>query len=115
MNFEDIAEDHMRLFQIFSPAVVETILTAESKRLRLVHYTSADTATKIIEGKSVWLRKANCMNDFSEVEHGLQVLACVFKARETEIRELFDGMFDGVTTKITTLFDSWQPIFRDHT
>jgi hypothetical protein len=42
--------------------------------LRLAHYTSADTALRIIRGegtdRALWLRNATEMNDFSEIEFG---------------------------------------------
>jgi hypothetical protein len=42
--------------------------------LRLAHYTSADTALRIIRGngtdQALWLRNATEMNDFSEIEYG---------------------------------------------
>lgn len=43
----------------------------------LAHYTTADTALKIIRGRSMWLRNAAVMNDFSEIEHGKSAMAPV--------------------------------------
>jgi hypothetical protein len=37
---------------------------------RFVHYSSADSATKILQSETVWLRNARFMNDFSEMEYG---------------------------------------------
>lgn len=41
---------------------------------RVVHYTSAEAAARIIAGREVWLRNALLMNDFSEIQHGLECL-----------------------------------------
>ena len=41
---------------------------------KLVHYTSAEAALKIIRNKSVWLRQTKLMNDYSEVEYGISKL-----------------------------------------
>lgn len=41
---------------------------------RVVHYTSAEAAARIISGRQVWLRNALLMNDFSEIQHGLDCL-----------------------------------------
>ncbi|MEQ1782958.1 MAG: DUF2971 domain-containing protein [Hyphomonadaceae bacterium] len=49
---------------------------ARSARLvgggRLVHYTSAEAAMKIVQAKSVWLRNVTLMNDFSEIDYGIE-------------------------------------------
>jgi hypothetical protein len=37
---------------------------------KLAHYTSAENGLNIIKGKTIWLRNAAVMNDFSEIEHG---------------------------------------------
>lgn len=52
---------------------------------RLVHYTSADAATKIIGGgadgnRSLWLRNSQLMNDFTEVEWGQFCLGQAFQS-----------------------------------
>lgn len=46
----------------------------------LAHYTTADTAMKIIKGRSLWLRNAAVMNDFSEIEYGKSVMHPVLKS-----------------------------------
>lgn len=49
--------------------------------LRFAHYTSADTALRIIRGdgsdRALWLRNATEMNDFSEIEYGQRCLELV--------------------------------------
>lgn len=40
----------------------------------LIHYTSADAAKSIIENKEIWLRNTRCMNDYSEIKHGLDLI-----------------------------------------
>jgi hypothetical protein len=41
---------------------------------RFVHYTSAESALKIIESKRVWMRNTTCMADYREVQHGFEIL-----------------------------------------
>ncbi len=48
---------------------------------RIAYYTTADTALKIIQNKSFWLRNPQLMNDYEEVLHGRYAL-----------RRLLDGM-----------------------
>jgi hypothetical protein len=49
-----------------------------TSNFRFAHYTSAETALRIIRGdgsdRSLWLRNATEMNDFSEVEYGQYLL-----------------------------------------
>lgn len=46
---------------------------------QLAHYTTADTALKILKGRSMWLRNAGVMNDYSEFEHGKAVIGPVLQ------------------------------------
>ncbi|MGC6400372.1 DUF2971 domain-containing protein [Sphingomonas sp. FW199] len=79
---------------------------------RLVHYTSAENAYKIISGKQVWLRNAHLMNDYSEMRHGLECLQAAWKSIageslqkwlknnwqviKTELEEYFNGHAKGM-------------------
>lgn len=49
---------------------------------RFVHYTSAESALKIIKTKKFWMRNTNCMSDFREVQHGLDILNQFFGVSE---------------------------------
>lgn len=54
------------------------IIARVTPTLRLAHYTSAETALRIIRGdgtdRALWLRNATEMNDFSEIEFGQDCL-----------------------------------------
>jgi hypothetical protein len=41
---------------------------------RFVHYTSAEGVEGILKNRCVWMRSTTCMNDFSEVRHGYNLL-----------------------------------------
>ncbi len=41
---------------------------------RFAHYTSAENALKIIKSKRLWMRNTNCMSDYSEIQHGFEIL-----------------------------------------
>ncbi len=43
-------------------------------QLRFVHYTSAEAALNIIRTKQLWMRNTTCMSDYSEVQHGFDIL-----------------------------------------
>lgn len=67
----------------------------------LAHYTTADTAMKIIRGRSMWLRNAAVMNDFSEVEYGRSVMASVLDGiLGMRFRDVLDRIAEGAGTSI---------------
>ena len=71
-------------------------------QVRLVHYTSAEAAMKIIQGdggdRSFWLRNATEMNDFSEVQYGQ---FCLHESlRDQAFAERFKAAFDSIDTRI---------------
>ena len=69
-----------------------TKMLADAKGL-LAHYTTADTAMKIIRGRSLWLRNAAVMNDFSEVEYGRSVMLPVLGG---EMGEQYKAALDAI-------------------
>ena len=62
-----------RFLDIFCPGELERLdeLVADA---RLVYYTRAETAKKIIENREIWFRNAALMSDFSEISYGLNLL-----------------------------------------
>jgi hypothetical protein len=84
--------------------------------MRFVHYTSADVAMSIIQNKSVWMRNAITMNDFSEIHHGKD---CVFKAWNSaggeRLKVALEEIHPGVVADLQTLFTSWQHDLENNT
>jgi Protein of unknown function (DUF2971) len=74
--------------------------------VRFVHYTSAETAMKIITGddekRHFWLRNATEMNDFSEVQYGQ---FCLEEAlRDNNFAERFKTAFNSIDERIVPDF-----------
>jgi hypothetical protein len=72
-----------QLFQIFAPQAARHIDEFVQKHpggdhVRLVHYTSAEPALKIIQNKKLWMRNVTCMSDVSEMDHGRGMLTRLF-------------------------------------
>lgn len=69
---------------------------------RFAHYTSAETAMRIIQDKpedrSLWLRNATEMNDFLEIEFGQQILRSLLSDEAT--RDKFMGAVNGIHADI---------------
>jgi hypothetical protein len=109
--------DLERLFQIYMPNAFGRLVTVRSSGTRFVHYTSAESAVSILKSREVWMRKSSCMNDFMEVEHGLNCLYAAYRGEEAgkKFRDTLDGLFPGVSAEIAKLFDDWTPHFRTDT
>lgn len=92
----------------FSETVARQNSTKE-RDVRFAHYTSAEVAMSIIQNKSVWMRNAITMNDFSEISYGKNAVFNAWKSPGGEkLRAALEGVHEGVVTEIETLFNSWQ-------
>src|SRR5258708_4206351 len=84
---------------------------------RFVHYTSAESALKIIESKRVWMRNTTCMADYREVQHGFEMFNRFFS--DEQRKKKFYGALDAVSPNIAAdalaLFDSWWKDIRFNT
>lgn len=68
----------LAIFGALSPHMIEAEQRLRSGKCRLVHYTSSANALNIINSERFWLRNVRCMNDYSEVQHGLNLLIKTF-------------------------------------
>lgn len=46
----------------------------------LCHYTSSENALNILNSQQFWLRNARCMNDYSEITNGVELIAETLRA-----------------------------------
>ena len=108
--------DQIRLMEVFFPHALKRQIAAESQGTRFVHYTSAEAAVNVLRTKEVWMRKTSCMDDFREVEHGLE---CLFEAYASDegqrLKAALESVFNGICDEIETLFNGWVPYFRTDT
>jgi hypothetical protein len=89
--------------------VLELIFCYDRKRVnelnqhnRLVaHYTTAETAMKILNGRSLWLRNAAVMNDYSEVDYGRNIVNQVLSGPLLpRFKAALDGISDGLHERV---------------
>lgn len=81
---------------------------------QLAHYTTADTALKILKGRSIWLRNAAVMNDFSEIEHGKAAIEPVIKGPlGVRLFELLDKIEPDLSRKAMDLHVSHRQHARE--
>lgn len=98
--------DDSKLAALFMPHLLEGAATIRSGK-RLVHYTSAEAAYRIISGREIWLRNAVLMNDFSEMRHGLACLQSAWNSPSgIRLREWLDEKWPGFREEIESTFDS---------
>ena len=103
-----LTPDEQKLWQIFHPYAADREAKALSQRTRFVHYTSADAAMKIIRNRELWMRKSTCMNDSSEVRHGLECLANAYNKSDAgkKLTSILDRHFNGLRAEIEGAFNN---------
>nr|VFK18671.1 MAG: Protein of unknown function (DUF2971) [Candidatus Kentron sp. LFY] len=87
----------------------------ESGEFKFVHYTSAESAMHIIKNRQVWMRNAQCMNDFMELEHGYECLIEAYNSdpEGKKFQAVIESAHPGLPKDIAQLFDSWMPHLRN--
>jgi hypothetical protein len=94
-----------RLSAIFMPYASARLAEVEKRQGRFVHYTSAESALKIITSKSMWMRNTWCMNDYTEVEHGIRTLR--EHAKTKELVDAFRSLPE-VGEQALNLYNAWE-------
>lgn len=106
-----------RLSSIFEPYWTERRQSLVKSKGRFVHYTSADSAIKIIQTKSIWMRNARCMNDYNEIAHGFTLLRKLL--HEPDIGKSLEGAIDGLKKgtlhEVFSAFDYWWNNIQSNT
>lgn len=100
---------------LFFPHILarQTVLKAGK---RLVHYTSAESAYRIIMGKQIWLRNAQMMNDFSEIQHGINCLHQAWGSKGGQsLQEMLNRIKEGLRDELAQLFDGHADDLRIQT
>jgi hypothetical protein len=116
MNEPSLASRQMETNQkfeaIFHPfaKTQREALYAQNPSARFVHYTSAESALKIITSKRLWMRNTTCMADYREVQHGYGMLVRYFadaQKRSAFVQSL-EQCAPGVADEAMNLFDQWS-------
>lgn len=76
---------------------------------RFAHYTSAESALKILENKQLWMRNSTCMADYREVQHGFERLNKFFKdkGKRKRFSRCFKNVVPGIADEAIDLFNRW--------
>jgi hypothetical protein len=89
----------------------------KNETFRFAHYTRAESALKILREKRFWMRKANCMTDFLEVEHGINCIVNTYNKTSSGARftKTLNEIFEGINSRIEPLFNTWIPSLKRDT
>ena len=103
-----LTDDEWRTAKIFNMHLFEKIENIFKNNIRFVHYTSAEVALSIISNKKIWLRNSTCMNDYSEVHHGVKAIIDFFKPEGNagDFWKSLDNISFELSNEIKNLFDS---------
>jgi hypothetical protein len=108
--------DDLRALELFYPHAYKRTMDALQQQIRFVHYSSAESAMKMLANGEVWMRKASAMNDFREIDYGKE---CLIKAYKSEAGQRFKAtlneMFPGFTDTLEERFNGWYPHFESST
>jgi len=105
-----------RLRAIFRPDDSKKASDVKNKKTRFVHYTTAAAAREIISKRQVWMRNTSCMNDYSEVLHGLNLIDELEKSEVgKEFYSTLETIRTGITKEVRKRFRSLTPRFLEGT
>lgn len=98
-----------RLDEIFFNRAQRRLETLVCGDRRLAHYTTAESAIKIIRSRTFWMRDTRGMTDFREVQHGYDLLVSWFKQGDNRARfcAALDTCFAGCGMDALKRFDEW--------
>jgi len=83
---------------------------------RFAYYTTAATAVQILRNREIWMRNTLVMNDFMEVDHGLNCLIEGYRSQVgQELDAALNACFPEIAQEIKDLFNAWIPGFRRDT
>ncbi|HEX8480797.1 MAG TPA: DUF2971 domain-containing protein [Allosphingosinicella sp.] len=69
-----------RIWRIFMPEAGRRLDHLKANNVRFAHYTSAEAGMAILKSGRMLLRNSMLMNDFSEVQHGMECLAAAYRS-----------------------------------
>lgn len=77
-------EEYLKIFQ---PIYARRLEDTKLENMHFAYYTSATTGINILKGRHLWMRAAACMNDYREIDYGIQLLNhTIYSAEERRQR-----------------------------
>lgn len=110
------APDAGRIQEVFFPYANLKVREVLAARGRFVYYTTAETATRILRDRQIWMRSTMGMNDYMEVEHGFECLSAAYNAEPGKaLNAALDTCFHGLAEEVKNDFNAWLPGIRQDT
>jgi hypothetical protein len=107
---ENLEIDAATIKRVFFPHALRRGEAVLKSGHRFVHYTSAEVATSILKNREVWMRNSTTMNDFMEVEYGLQCLKAAYKGSPGILfNSVLNSCFNGAGEELHDRFSAWLP------
>ena len=75
---------------IFRPIYYKRLKKLDLNRMHFAYYTSAMTGLNILRERLLWMRAAACMNDYREIDYGIQLLNQTVYSSDTRRQRLRD-------------------------
>jgi len=91
------------IYEILFSQSMERMSHVKQTNKLFAHYTSADTALKIIQEEEMWMRNVSGMNDFSEIILGQRSLIETLK--EKQISDTFDAVITEFSSNTCSFSD----------
>lgn len=112
-----VSPDLLRIRMALFPDVVGIYLDVMQNKRRFVHYTGAGAGISIIRNRRVWMRKPQWMNDWSEVEHGLDCLKYMYNAGDggKKFKAALGNVSPGMLERVEKNFNVWIENYRSNT
>jgi hypothetical protein len=110
-----MTSEHLEIpFRTFLPYAAKCRDRMISEDGRFVHYTSAESALKIIQTKRIWMRNTTCMSDYREVQHGFDALNRYFsnQAKQQAFIAALNECSAGAAEEGAALFGQWLQNIR---
>jgi hypothetical protein len=105
--------DVERLTSIFFPHNQRRTAAVKSTGDRFAYYTTAQTAERILTSRKIWFRNAVVMNDFKEIDHGLECLYDAYRGPAGEAMDIaLSSCFPELPDDVRALFNRWAPLIR---
>lgn len=83
-----MGQEEFQALAIFDPDGAKKRLDLFFSNGKLVHYTTSSVLLSILENNSVWMRNVRVMNDFMEVEHGVEIMRRFFRPPSKEFPDV---------------------------
>jgi hypothetical protein len=108
MDSDELEE---RLLAAFHPETIRQVERVRRQNVRFVHYTSAESGIAILRSKRMLLRNSTLLNDFSEVQHGMN---CLSHAWQSDAGERLRAIMQRVQADLPEVFQSnFDNMFMD--